>query len=62
MNSTTYKYGSLVKINNREHVWHDEIAIIRGRKDNGFYKVELLGKVVTIPPHWLLPVEEDEPA
>jgi len=32
-NKYPYSNGSLVKINNREHVWHDEIAIIRDHNE-----------------------------
>jgi len=84
--------GSLVKINNREHVWHNEVAIIRDCKECGavvptiftveevtsgevsgeeliepyellakrFYRIELFGRLIWIPEHWLQSLE-DEP-
>ena len=53
------KIGLLVRIYNQEHIWHDEIGIIRAI-GNGFCRIELLGKLVWMPNHWLLEIEETE--
>ena len=52
------KIGMLVRIYNQEHIWHGEIGIIRAI-NNEFYRVELLGKLVWMPSHWLVKVEEN---
>ena len=50
--------GTVVKICNHGHVWHGEIAIVRDIKI-GFYRVELLGRLVWIPTHWAVKHEPD---
>jgi hypothetical protein len=52
------KVGMLVRIYNQEHIWHNEIGIIRATSLNGFCRVELLGKLVWMPASWLIEVEE----
>jgi hypothetical protein len=51
--------GALVKICNHEHIWHGQIGIVRNVKDIKFYRVELLGKLVWMPQHWLTVIEDD---
>jgi len=55
----TVKIGMLVRIYNQEHVWHNEIGIIRAIK-SGFCRVELLGKLAWLPVQWLMEVEEED--
>ena len=57
MTVSTIKIGMLVRIYNQEHVWHNEIGVVRV-KSFAFCRVELLGKLVWIPNHWLVEVEE----
>lgn len=54
-----FETGALVRIQNHEHIWHEQIGIVRDIRDNGFYRVELLGKLVWMPKHWLVAVEDD---
>ena len=54
------KVGVMVRIYNHEHVWHGEIGIVRAIKDTGFCRVELLGKLVWLPQHWLRIVEDND--
>lgn len=49
--------GEVVKITNRDHVWHGEIAVIRAKKFK-HYRLELHGELIWVPEHW---VESDEP-
>ncbi len=45
--------GTVVKFDNRDHVWHNEIAIICDTK-TGFYRLELLGKKIWVPQNWVI--------
>jgi hypothetical protein len=58
MIANTVKVGILVRIYNQEHIWHNEIGIIRAISPSGFCRVELLGKLVWMPASWLIEVEE----
>ena len=60
MTNSAVKIGMLVCIYNQQHIWHNEIGIIR-EIGNGFCRVELLGKLVWMPTHWLVEVEEEQP-
>ena len=52
--------GDIVQFYNHEHVWHGQIAIVRGiRPAVDFYRIELLGKLTWVPGHWLLPAESE---
>jgi hypothetical protein len=44
--------GQIVKICNKEHVWFDEIAIIKDKKHK-HYRIELLGKLIWVPDDWV---------
>lgn len=44
--------GTLVKLDNQDHVWHGEFALICGHK-HGFYRLELLGKRLWVPREWV---------
>ena len=44
--------GELIKISNEQHAWHDEIGIIREKKHK-HYRIEILGKLIWIPEHWV---------
>jgi hypothetical protein len=54
------KIGLLVRIYNQEHIWHNEIGIVR---EVGliFSRIELLGKLIWMPNHWLVEVDEGQP-
>jgi len=49
--------GEVVKITNRDHVWFNEIAIIRAIKFK-HYRLEIHGQLIWVPEDW---VESDEP-
>jgi len=44
--------GMLVRINNPDHVWHDQIALVVGQKPQ-FYRLEFNGAAVWIPKEWV---------
>lgn len=44
--------GTIVKINNKEHPWHDEIAIVRDRKHK-LVRIELHGMMIWVPDTWI---------
>jgi hypothetical protein len=48
--------GILVRIYNQEHIWHNEIGIVR-EIGPVFSRIELLEKLIWIPNHWLVEVE-----
>ena len=48
--------GEIVKIDNENHVWHDEIAIIRAVKPK-HYRLEIHGQLIWIPESWVTPHE-----
>ena len=50
--SSKYNTGDIVKIINKEHLWFQEIAIVRESK-NRFCKIELFGRTIRVPEHWL---------
>lgn len=45
--------GETVRLDNREHVWHNEIALICERKHK-FYRIELHGKKIWVPEDWVV--------
>jgi hypothetical protein len=49
--------GELVRITNKDHVWYNEIGIIRAKKFK-HYRLEINGKLVWFPENW---VESNEP-
>jgi hypothetical protein len=44
--------GELVRFNNSDHVWHNEIALICDRKPL-FYRLEVRGKRIWVPTNWV---------
>lgn len=52
------KEGTVVKIDHRDHVWHNEIAVVCGIKHK-FYRLEFRGKKTWVPFEW---VQEHEPS
>ena len=46
------KEGDVVRLDNPDHVWHNEIAIICGRKPK-FYRLEINGKRIWVPKEWV---------
>jgi hypothetical protein len=52
------RIGALVRIYNHEHIWHGEIGIIRDIKNIGFCRVEMLGKLIWVPQHWLVIIND----
>ena len=57
MNTSTVKVGMLVRVYNQEHIWHNEIGIVRDIR-GVFFRVEILGKLVWMPKHWFILVED----
>lgn len=53
------KIGEVVKITNKEHAWHDEIAIIRAKKFK-HYRIEIHGQLIWVPEHWVISDEPDD--
>lgn len=53
--------GTLVQLDNPDHVWHGEFALICGHKHR-FYRLELLGKKIWVPREWVKyePLNSDE--
>jgi hypothetical protein len=60
MNTGTVKVGMLVRVYNQEHIWHNETGAVR-EVGPVFSRVELLGKLVRLPNHWLIEIENDQP-
>jgi hypothetical protein len=54
------KEGDVVRIDNKDHVWHNQIAIIRGQ-NHRFYRIELNGGKVWVPKEWVKLHEPSEP-
>ena len=44
--------GTVVKVDNADHVWHGEIALICGIKHK-FYRLDLLGRKTWVPQSWV---------
>lgn len=44
--------GTVVKLDNADHVWHDEIALICDSKHK-FYRLELNGSKIWVPCEWV---------
>ncbi len=53
------KIGILVRVYNHEHIWHNEIGVVR-TVGLIFSRIELLGKLTWMPNHWLVEVEKDQ--
>lgn len=49
--------GTVVIVDNANHIWHNEVAIIRSVKHK-FYRIEFLGRQVWVPYEW---VKKHEP-
>ena len=52
--------GMLARIYNHDHIWHNEIVIVRV-VGLIFSRVELSGKLIWIPNHWIVEVDEGQP-
>ncbi len=50
--------GTVVRLDNRDHVWHGEVAVIRAVRHK-FYKIELLGLHTLVPHEWVKPYEPE---
>lgn len=48
--------GTLVRIDNAEHVWHGGIGIISNKK-YGHYRLEINGANLWVPAHWVKELE-----
>ena len=44
--------GESVIFYNHDHVWHNELALVRDTKV-GFVRLELLGKLIWVPSDWV---------
>ena len=44
--------GTVVLFDNKDHVWHGEVAVIRAVKHK-FYRIELLGRHTLVPHEWV---------
>jgi transcription initiation factor TFIIIB Brf1 subunit/transcription initiation factor TFIIB len=53
------RVGEIVKISNEQHVWHGEIGIIRNKKHKQ-YRIEVLGKLLWVPEHWVQTNDTDD--
>lgn len=50
--------GDLVKVNNREHPWHDNLGTVREvNEETGFHLVDLVHTTTWLPAHWLVKLE-----
>jgi|10_taG_2_1085330.scaffolds.fasta_scaffold00033_66 DNA-directed RNA polymerase subunit RPC12/RpoP len=49
--------GEIVLLVNEEHPWHNEIALICGRKHK-HYHLEILGKRLWVPEDWVRKIDE----
>jgi hypothetical protein len=45
--------GDLVRLNNPDHVWYNQIALICGIKLK-FYRLEINGKKIWVPQEWVI--------
>jgi len=57
LNDGVLEKGTVVRLINKQHVWYNEIGVIRLVKPN-FYRLELHGKLIWVPQDWVI---EDEP-
>ncbi len=46
------KEGDIVRLDNENHVWHNQIALICGTKHK-FYRLEINGKKIWVPKEWV---------
>ena len=44
--------GELVRITNKDHVWYNEIGIIRAKKFK-HYRLEINGELIWFPENWV---------
>ena len=49
--------GQLVNIVNQQHIWHNDIGIIRDKKFK-HYRIEVHGQLVWMPETWVKVCEE----
>ena len=50
-----HEIGALVKITNREHVWHGRLGVVKEvNTETGFHRVDLAGILTWFPSHWLI--------
>jgi len=53
-NQKLHKVGALIKVNNREHVWHNRLGVVREiNRVNGFHRVDIAGTLIWFPSHWI---------
>lgn len=57
--ASVFKKRSLVVLNNEDHVWHGEPAIICDVKP-GFYRLEIVGTRLWVPYNWVKQNELDD--
>lgn len=50
--SQVLKNGTIVIIDNSDHVWHNEIGLVCDHKPK-FYRLEVLGKKIWVPEEWV---------
>jgi len=48
--------GTVVRVTNEQHVWHNQIGIIKDKKHK-HYRIEIFGALLWVPSDW---VEEHE--
>lgn len=46
------KIGDVVQVTNSEHVWYNEFAVICDVKPL-FYRIEVMGRKMWVPQHWV---------
>lgn len=49
--------GSLVKFNNKQHPWYEQICLVVDTK-HLFIRVEALGKRLWVPAEWVEPIND----
>ncbi len=47
-----FEKGDVVKLTNKQHVWFDQIAIVKDKKPK-FSRLELFNKLIWIPDAWI---------
>ena len=54
-NPVLHEVGALVKINNREHVWHNRLGVVKEvNTETGFHRVDLVSTQTWLPSHHLI--------
>ena len=51
-----FEEGQLVTISNEQHVWHNEIGIVRAKK-HLHCRIEINGKLIWLPSTWIKPYD-----